>query len=165
MPFTLNKTSKELGLDTERKFVMIEKDPNANFERGDIVLFEGDYFGHPGLAWFRNEQTKMPQVVDFKHLEYLSVVKTKPKTKKIKEIEKGMKFKKGDWIFEVVDKDFSQYPIHIRLSPERLFAGLWLDAAEVEAIDTWIEEPVPSGVERATQFLESKGYRVEKLGI
>jgi len=53
--FEENKTAKELGIDTSRKFVVVTED-NDKFEKGDILKFFRD--DNTALSWFKKDGSK-----------------------------------------------------------------------------------------------------------
>lgn len=72
--FPAGKTAKELGLDTSRKFVVVNKNNKSGFSIGDVLKFDrqdGYEEYHPKVYLFRHENSDLRQLIGLEHLAYL----------------------------------------------------------------------------------------------
>lgn len=72
--FPAGKTAEELGIDTSKKFVVVNKNNKSEFSIGDVLKFDRQdgYEEHnPKVYLFRHENSGLRQLIGLEHLAYL----------------------------------------------------------------------------------------------
>ena len=72
--FPAGKTAEELGIDTSKKFVVVNKNNKSGFSIGDVLKFDRQdgYEEHnPKVYLFRHENSGLRQLIGLEHLAYL----------------------------------------------------------------------------------------------
>jgi len=72
--FPAGKTAEELGIDTSKKFVVVNKNNKSEFSIGDVLKFDRQdgYEEHnPKVYLFRHENSGLRQLIGLERLAYL----------------------------------------------------------------------------------------------